>query len=273
MTRKPLLALALLLAAAAVLLHLPALDAPPSAPDFAQGAYRPLLRAEHDLAGGRTEEALSSFQLAAMRAIHVGRLDVYDRIRLRLGHAGKTLAAARLSAGWPYLSRFVLWANAFDPNARLVENWVLASVPNDGRFAYPVVLASGRTVWGDRPERLAVRVPLEVMAHEREETLGQMGWQFPADALRAGSRWVFLYPIRWRQVTGDGDLALTLSGPGASRWRWYVKPWGKEEWKGPMVADAPFPLKGDWSLVTLCAAGSGRPKFVELDLVRTYRPL
>jgi hypothetical protein len=271
MNKTLFLLLSLVLCCAAVLLHLPALDSPLLGPqDFTQGAYRPLVTAEKELSSGQPEAALRHFQLAAMRAIHVGRSDVYDRIRFRLGDAGKALAAASFAAGWPYLARFALWAEAFDPNARWVEGWALSHVRTEGRFSYPIVLTSGPTVWGDVPERIPLWIPLMFMAAEREELVSQMGGQLPEDGR---SEWLYLYPVRWRQVHGAGECALTTFGRGATAQRWYIKHWGPAAWLGPLTGRDELSLEGDWSLAILGAVGRRHPKEAEVSLVRIYRPL
>lgn len=143
--------LGLLLAAAAVVLHLPALERRPS--PFERGAYAVLTRAEEALAAGRRDEALGAFRAAYVRTRHEAQSGLSERVRNRMGLVGKNLLRKDFAEAWPFLEAFALLSPDFSRDAAAVEGWVLEATRGGvTRFTYELLRASGRTYWGAAPQ-------------------------------------------------------------------------------------------------------------------------
>lgn len=144
-------ALLVLLAAAAVVLHLPALEGRPT--PFARGAYAVLARAEADLRAGRLSEALRGFRAAYVRTRHEAQSGLAERVRNRVGLAGKRLLASNPQTAWPFLQAFALLSPDFSRDAGAAEEWALEAAPAEAkRFTYDLLRPDGRTCWGAAPE-------------------------------------------------------------------------------------------------------------------------
>ena len=266
---------AVVLAGLAVVLHLPALDPPVGLTDFSQGAYRPLLRAEAELAAGHAGQALAAYQVAAMRAIRCGRDGVFDRIRLRLGSAGRQLAEKNRAGAWSLLSRYALWSQNFDAESRTVESWLLTRPGWGPEFAYPVVLEDGRTVWNDKPQWVSLGVPEKILSPEKRGLL--TGYSVAQAPAVTGWRDRFtLYPIGWAHCTQGSDTSLRLVAKVPDACRWYLRLNGTIQWDaplppGPQPPTAPGASR-DWSLAAIVAIGQSPPPFT-LALIHRYRPL
>jgi hypothetical protein len=276
--RLVLRSLPLLLAVLAVFIHLSAGGPNRANDDFAQGAYRPLMRAERSLNEGKVDLAVRDFQLAAMRAIRFGREDVFNRIRLRLGSAGRGTGEKEFTAGWPLLSRYALWSDNFDRDSRRVERWALSSGRGPAEYRYPIILENGRTIWGNEAEWVSLWLPARYVPREMAGLL--KGYR-PEDAgtLVPGIRTrINVFGMGWRRCTGGVDTSLDLS-PGASRsFRWYLRLGGVIRWKEPLTSgdkagDPAANKPEDWSLASVIAIGDGTPRGERLDLVHTYRAL
>lgn len=143
--------LGVLLTAAAVVLHLPALERRPS--PFARGAYAVLARAEEDLAAGRFSDALRRFRAAYVRTRHEAQSGLAERVRNRVALAGKELLRRDLSLAWPFLEAFALLSPDFSRDAAAAEEWALEATRGRAtRFSYDLLRADGRTYWGAAPE-------------------------------------------------------------------------------------------------------------------------
>ncbi len=143
--------LGVLLSSAAVVLHLPALERRPS--PFERGAYAVLARAEEALAAGRRGEALKAFRAAYVRTRHEAQSGLAERVRNRVGLAGKDLLRKDFAAAWPFLEAFALFSPDFSRDAAAAEGWALeATGGRVTRFSYGLLRPDGRTYWGAAPE-------------------------------------------------------------------------------------------------------------------------
>ena len=269
---------ALALAAAAVALHLLGWGAPSKDADMRQGAYRPLVRAESDLAAGRLDAALAGFQTAAMRAVRFGRLAAFERIRQRAGSAGFALDASGQRAGaWPFLARFALWSQDFDRTSRRVEARLLTEPGWGPEFAYPLVLPDGRTAWNQKADWVSLRVPEAWLSPEKRELLkGYSAAKAPAVAGSPGSRFV-LFTFSLARATQDSETAIRLSSDAPGPWRWFPRLNGQILWDEPFPA-GPAPPKDPWTRrelfsLGLVGIGAGSPPPVTLELVHVYKAL
>ena len=245
--------LLLVFIALAVVLHLPALDAAPVNTTFTQGAYIPLVKAEKLLANGQTGRALEAFQLAAMRGIHCGREGVFNRIRNRIGWAGKALGPKDFKNAWPFLARYALWSQNFDHDARRVESWTLTTFHKPTVFDYPVILSSHRTVWNDQPEWVTLWLPKRLLPKEKRELFRGYVPGRSATLPHGVTSRLYVYPLRWRRVRQGIDTSLELGRQRPSDYIWYLKRTGHDKWETlPIGGPSPFASAAwriqDWSL-------------------------
>jgi hypothetical protein len=267
---------ALALAAAAVATHLLGWGTPSKDADLRQGAYRPLVPAEADLAAGRFDAALEGFQRAAMRAVRFGRLSVFDRIRQRAGSAGLALdAAGGRAEAWPFLARFALWSPDFDRTSRRLEAKLLMEPGWGPEFAYPLVLRNGRTAWNQKPDWVSLRVPEAWLSPEKRGLLQGYSAARVPEAGSPGARFV-LFTFFLAHATQDSQTAIRLSGaPGP--YRWFPRLNGQILWEepfpaGPRPPQDPFARRELFSL-GLIGIGAGPPPPVTLGLVHVYKAL
>ncbi|MFZ5984808.1 MAG: hypothetical protein ACOYXN_10630 [Acidobacteriota bacterium] len=139
------------LACAAVWLHLPAQTSRPS--PFQRGAYGALARAEACLRSGDTAGSLRAFRAAYVRTRHEAQSGLAERVRWRIGAAGKDLLLTDARAAWPFFEAFALLSPDFSGDALAVEGLVLdATRGATSRFEYDLVRPDGLTYWGAFPE-------------------------------------------------------------------------------------------------------------------------
>jgi hypothetical protein len=147
------LALVLLAAAAcaAVWLHLPAQTRRPTA--FQRGAYGALARAEASLRAGDAAGALRAFRAAYVRTRHEAQSGLSERVRWRIGGAGKDLLRTDARAAWPFFQAYALLSPDFSADALAVEGLVLDATRGAvTSFEYDLVRGDGLTFWGAFPE-------------------------------------------------------------------------------------------------------------------------
>lgn len=269
---------ALALAAAAVATHLLGWGEPSRDADLRQGAYRPLVRAESELAAGRLDAALAGFQRAAMRAVRFGRLSAFERIRQRLGSAGLALGASGDRAGaWPFLARYALWSQDFDGTSRRLETRLLAQAGWGAQFAYPLVLRDGRTAWNQKPDWVSLSVPEAWLSPEKRELLkGYSAAKAPPVAESPGARFV-LTTFFLARATQDAATQLRLSADAPGSYRWFPRLGGQILWDEPFPA-GPAPPKDPWTRrelfsLGLVGIGTGAPPPLTLDLIHVYKAL
>ncbi len=264
--------------ALAVVLHLPALDATPVNTTFAQGAFIPLMKAERDLKQGNSTNAMGAFQLAAMRAHRAGDKAAFQRIRWRMGAAGKTTSAKDFEKGWPFLARYALWSGDFDRDARRVESWTLSRFHKPTVFDYPVILNSHRTIWNDGPKHIALWIPRRLLPKNWRDMFKSLA----PDELRAlphglTSR-LYAYPLGWRRAYQGSDTSLELGRQAYTDYTWYLKPQGREAWQElPIPGAPPFAHTmwhtKNWSGAQIVAIGTGPVPPFQVGLIHTYQAL
>lgn len=272
-------AILVLLAAAAVVLHLPALERRPS--PFQRGAYAVVARAEAALAAGRREEALAAFRAAYIRTRHEAQSGLAERVRNRVGLAGKTLLAADSQGAWPFLEAFALLSPDFPRDAAAVEEWALeATAGRMARFSYGLLRPDGRTYWGAAPEaewtalwplwtawhRFSQKSPAATVALEKRP-----GWPLRAFVLevtldlRGGSR-PFPALLEAAGPFAPGTALLLWDGgppreiPPAGAGRWTVTGAGERAGRLP-------------SRLLFFTDGLPPRRGLTVRLVREYRPL
>lgn len=129
--------LLLLLAALAILMNSPSAPKDPAPSIFAQGALEPLVQVEASLKAGNHVQALQALQVALLRTRRDDKQGLFNRIRFRLGWAGKDLAPKNFKDAWPLLERYALFAPNFGRTSRRLEGWCLSRRlgPKDFRYA------------------------------------------------------------------------------------------------------------------------------------------
>lgn len=139
------------LAAAALLVHLPSTAESPT--PMQRGSYAILLDAEQSLASAQLGQAIDQFHFAWNRAGAEGQPNMAERIRWRMGSAGKELLAKDDNVAWPFFAAYALLSDDFTRDAQAVENMVLTGGHNaSGTFEYPLTLDDGRSFWGTVPD-------------------------------------------------------------------------------------------------------------------------
>ncbi|MGC8764059.1 MAG: hypothetical protein ACP5VN_10600 [Acidobacteriota bacterium] len=268
-----------LLAAVAVLLHLPTLERRPS--PFARGAYAVVARAEEALAAGRRGEALRAFRAAYVRTRHEAQSGLSERVRNRVGLAGKALLAADPSAAWPFLEAFALFSPDFSRDGAAVEEWVLeATQGRTHRFTYRLLREDGRTYWGAAPEaewtglwplwtawhRFTKKSPAATVALEAKPGWPQKAFvlQVALD-LRGGSR-PFPAALEASGPFAPGT-ALLLLGEGPPR---VVPLEGPGRWRSAGLGEQSGCLP---SRLLFFTDGLPPRRGLTVRLVREYRPL
>ncbi len=141
----------LFLACAAVIAQLPG-TAPDPTP-FQRGSYAVLAQAESALAAGHPAQSLKALRVGYDRAQYEGQTAVAERIRRRMGLAGKALLPTNPEAAWPFLEAYALLGDDFTRDAAAVEGFCLSD-PKTARprFVYHLTRPDGRSYWGNRPE-------------------------------------------------------------------------------------------------------------------------
>jgi hypothetical protein len=121
---------------------------------FARGSYAPLTQAERFLDSGRPQAALDTFKIVYLRARYEGQPNMAERVRFRIGSAGRSLAQSKPDEAWSFLEAYSLLAADFSPAAEQVEDYCLQS-PTAARstFEYHLLRSDGRTFWGEEPLR------------------------------------------------------------------------------------------------------------------------
>jgi len=273
-----------LLALVAALAHLPQFVKGPVAPDFAQDVYGPIVRAEAHWAAGDRPAALALWQQALVRAARTGRLDVQERIRRRVGAAGRELALRDTEAGWPALARYALWSEDFGRDAAAVESWSLTNGHQQSVFRYPLVLNSRRTVWGSRPKYVPLwllrRYPDLLIKRHALRGAGAWLWGTSAADLPSAGRKAWAYPL---YISRPGDfpkagIALRCTGPGGAI-RGFIGLEQEIRWRTPLEARPglearlPITVQPLHTIERFLVVGDDPPQDFVLELVREYASL
>lgn len=273
-----LLALAAL-AGAAVWLHLPAQTHRPS--PFHRGAYGALARAEASLRAGDFAGALRAFRAAYVRTRHEAQSGLAERVRWRIGGAGKDLLKNDPEAAWPFFEAFALLSPDFSADALAVEGLVLdATRGATSRFEYGLVRPDGLTYWGGFPE--AEWTTLWPLWRSYQNLTGKpiaSGIYLEAKPDWPARRFTYLVPLDLRggdlPFPAALDVRAPFSGPAVC-WVQERSPFREAKAAGP----------GRWTLDGITARRGQVPARVlffsdalpprtgaRITLVREYRPL
>jgi len=270
-----------MLAVAAVVTHLPGLTRR-TAPDlFQQSALSPLVHAEALLARGRTEEALAAFKLAGARAFRESQKGVFERVRLRIGAAGKDLATRNPDKAWPFLAWYCLNVQDFTRSSAIVETWMLERDLSKGRFEYALMEPDGRkTIWGARAT--GVLTPLIL----RESGQRVSGFRILAEAIPGGTaetglggRRAYPFDLNMGFSFGTFPLQLCIRPTRASPHRWFLRVNSVMEWQRPIAPDGPnggmytFKVEELWSFNRIVVVGDEEPPPFQAVLIHTYEVL
>jgi uncharacterized membrane protein YidH (DUF202 family) len=117
---------------------------------FGRGSYSPLSIAESHLRGGRGDLALNEFMTAYVRAAYEGQAAVMERVRWRMGSAGKQLATEAREKAWLLLETYVLLSDHFCQDSGAAETFLLESSEGTStRFVYELIQPDGLTRWSE----------------------------------------------------------------------------------------------------------------------------
>lgn len=285
------LILALALAVAAVLLHLPAMA--PVVTPFTRGSFAVLPAAESELRAGHAAAALEGFRTAYARAIFEGRPGIAERIRTRTGLAGAELLTKRpdanftglnSDAAWPFLEAFVLFSEDFNRDAEGVENAYLSRLAlHKTRFEYRLTRADGSTFWDGQPMLDPTGLwPFWLAWMEATTKPLASGLYLEKGAPWPSASYAQVMPLYLRnQMPMPIQAHIAVAGapgssPGAQCLFTPPSPFGKAEPGAP----------GHWQIKGLLAQRGASltrvilftnvlpgPRSVSLTLVRDYRPL
>jgi hypothetical protein len=123
-------------------------------PDFRQGAYSILLKAENELSSSKIDAAIEDFKIAMMRAYRCGRKGVFERIKIRLATSGHSLIDKDAEGASRLLIAYSLFGRDFDKSATKTEGFILEKTKGKiWKFEYPLIYKDGkRTFWLDSPK-------------------------------------------------------------------------------------------------------------------------
>ena len=151
MRRHAPLLLGLILAAAAIFIHLPSMTSVVT--PFSRDSFAVLPGAETALQSGKRDQALAAFRAAYARAIFEGLPGIAERVRLRTGLAGVKLLDGRAGEAWPFLEAFALLSDDFNRDAGEVESAYLSRPAlHQTRFEYHLTRPDGSTFWTRQPD-------------------------------------------------------------------------------------------------------------------------
>lgn len=275
--------LALALAAAAILLHLP--SAAPRVTPFARGSFAVLPAAEHALASGDGAAALEGFRVAYTRAVFEGRPGIAERIRTRAGLAGMgILDGGTPSEAWPLLEAFALWSDDFNRDAAWVENAVLfRPALRKTRFEYRLTRPDGSTFWDGQPLLEPTALWPFWLAWAKTTTKPLASGIFMEKAVPwPTASYALVLPLNLRNKSRmAARLEIAVAGaagtaPGARCL--FTPPWpfGNAERAAPgrwQAKDLLAKRGASLTRVILFTDALPAPRSVSLTLVRDYRPL
>lgn len=279
-TLRPLIAYAVCaLALVALALHLPGFNDSPSLTEdlFAQGAFRPLLKAEAALNGATPPSALALFQVAALRAQRSNQGPVFERVRFRLMNAGSALIRKDYQQGWTVLSTACLWARSFTRSAAETESWVVEHVGAPPSFGYPLMAEGGRrTIWGQGPEKGALWLYRHFNPnHSLARLPGSLGNQTVAQLPASGDA-AYAFPLAlWFSKSSLPQVVSVVPRAGYGG-TWYLGANQRVNWSEPQAGtSARWVLPGEdlWAIDRLVAVGDDPPPPFQAVLIHEYRAL
>jgi hypothetical protein len=271
---------ALILAAAAIIISMPALQNDFRPGLYEQGGLRPLLTAERYLNSNNCQEALKQFQVVALRGNRSSQDGLFQQVRLRFASAGAGLVKRNLSIAWLFLTRYVLWSKDFNHASGPIENTLLEQAGGPTEFKYPLMDESGlQTSWGIRPVKAPLglyrryiprrelgRLPGGLYNHTASEIPGQYSEAFVISLL-------VLSPTSMPQTF----LEIEQSSPTMTPW--YLSVHNRIQWaslfnsgQNSRIKVATLP-EYPWNLDRLVMLGEASPFPIQAYLVHRYKPL
>ncbi len=278
----PLLA-ALVMAAVAVLVHLPGVTPEPT--PFTRGSFAVLPQAEHELQAGHLDAAMENLRAAYGRAIFEGRPGIAERIRNRTGLAGVGLLDQHAGSGaegaWPFLEAFALWSDDFNRDAAGVENACLSRPAlHKTRFEYRLTRPDGSTFWGRQPFLDCTGLWPMLLAWMNTTTKPLVsGLYLEKNVPWPAASYALVVPLDLRNTMPlaiQGNVHVTGASAGAQVLYTPPNPFGKADQvsTGHWVAKNLLAKRGQaLSRVILFTGDLPGPRSLTVTLVRDYRPL
>lgn len=259
--------------------HLPSQTRRPSS--FARGVYAPLTHAERHLAQGKLAEALISFRVAHTRARLEGQTGISERIRLRMGGAGKALLGPSPHFAWSFFESYALLSTDFSRDAAAVEALILdATGGAEASFSYRLLRDDGCTFWGAAPELEWTGLwPLWRRIDGLSRKPVFRGIFMKSEPTWPVSAYTLLIPLYIKRGTASHPSIATLAGAPEGTTHvlyWdsnsprYGEPTGLGNWNLNSLMETRWHFF--WRVVIFCDTLPNR-KGLDLKITRNYEPL
>jgi hypothetical protein len=246
---------------------------------FQQGALRSLIEAEQLMADGQAEEALSAWEVSALRAHRESLLATFDLIRHRIGLAGK-LRWPRQSSAWDFMSRYALYGETFGLDAARVEGYILSASKPVDRFEYSLICADGKTtIWKDSPALVPAWLYHQLPGNFPLSSVPGLLYNVRVSQLPPGWDWVHVFPVALFGITPVPKTVLQVEGEAAAARKWLVSYHNAVQWdksfstNGANTRSLALEYKGVLNIDRIMAAGPRGKQRVTMTLVREYQPM
>jgi hypothetical protein len=205
---------------------------------------------------------------------------VFERVRLRIGAAGKSLAPGAPEQAWPFLSWYCLNAQDFTVSSAVVESWLLKEGFSNGPFEYALMDSRGeQTVWGARPGRFPLRLFVQDIQSRGVLALLSGLISHGAAALPAQGQYTFAFNFNLAFSFTQMPMKLVVRPARVSHHKWYLRVNSRMDWASPISPDSSgagiysFKTQELWSFNFIVVTGDEEPPPFQAVLVHTYEPL
>jgi len=268
--------LAALMAGLAIVSHLPAAKADPHTSFFAQGALIPLLDAEQALKAGEQSQAADCFRTVLLRTKRDDHPALYERVRFRLGWAGRKLANNDFKEAWPLLQRYALFSSHFGVTSRAVEGWCLENRLGQSEFCYTLISPpSYETPWLTRYQRAPLWLYRKLPPDFKLSRLpGGLYDATPSQFSQRG-RWSWTWSTTGMK-TGPGLASIDVQTSHPNTAYYYISIDNFFEWNS--VASGPrnsiqISSSAPRLMDRVLCIGNNLPPGTSIMLIHTYQPL